>query len=304
MAMRMGRKNQGVYALRPQTAAAQLAPPAGAGEHRRMLHPTSPRSFLNAALRLLALGALAAAAGCASPADAVDGREVVFDSQSYFTVTVDTRREDIELYWRNPETGQPFGGIEALKAWTAGKGRPLAFATNAGIYDREFRPLGLYVEDGKTVVPLNLAHGNPRSGNFSLLPNGVFAVYDDGSAEVRTSEAFRAAGRKPRWATQSGPMLVIDGEINTQFENGSDSMKWRSGVCARTPREVVFAVSRAPVNFHSFARLFRDEIGCRDALFLDGSISQAYTPEAGYTGAPAFMTKPYAGMVAVFPKRR
>ncbi|WP_426287021.1 phosphodiester glycosidase family protein [Luteibacter sp. E-22] len=270
-----------------------------------MLHPLLPRMFSHLALRLLAVGALAGLAiGCADPADALDGRDVVFDSQSYFTVTVNTRREDIELYWRNPDSGQPFGGLEALKTWTAHKGRPLVFATNAGIYDREFKPLGLYVENGKTIVPLNLAHGNPRSGNFSLLPNGVFAVYDDGSAEVRTSEAFRAAGRKPRWATQSGPMLVIDGEINTQFDNGSDSMKWRSGVCARSPHEVIFVVSRAPVNFHSFARLFRDEIGCRDALFLDGTISQAYTPDDGYTGAPAFMTKPYAGMIAVFPKRR
>lgn len=272
--------------------------------HRGMLHPIFPRSFRQAPLRILAAASIAVLAGCAGRADAVDGRDVVFDSQSYFTVTIDTRDQDIELYWRNPDNGQPFGGIEALKTWTAARGRPLAFATNAGIYDRDFRPLGLYVENGKAIVPLNLAHGNPRSGNFSLLPNGVFAIYDDGSAEVRTSEAFRAAGRKPRWATQSGPMLVVDGEINAQFEHGSDSMKWRSGVCARTPHEVVFVVSRAPVNFHSFARLFRDEIGCRDALFLDGTISQAFTPRTGYVGAPAFMTKPYAGMVAVFPKRR
>jgi uncharacterized protein YigE (DUF2233 family) len=270
-----------------------------------MLHPLIPRMLSHVALRLLAVAAVAGLAiGCAEPADAVDGHDIVFDSQSYFTVSVDTRREDIELYWRNPDTGQPFGGLEALKTWTANKGRPLAFATNAGIYDREFKPLGLYVENGKTLVPLNLAHGNPRSGNFSLLPNGVFAVYDDGTAEVRTSDAFRAAGRKPRWATQSGPMLVIDGDINTQFDNGSDSMKWRSGVCAKTPHVVVFVVSRAPVNFHSFARLFRDEIGCHDALFLDGTISQAVTPDDGYVGAPAFMTKPYAGMIAVFPKRR
>ncbi|MDF3982218.1 phosphodiester glycosidase family protein [Luteibacter sp. PPL201] len=269
-----------------------------------MPHPLVPR-MIRIASRLFIVPALVGlAVGCSPAADAVDGHDVVFDSQSYFTVTVDTTRDDIEFYWRNPDTGQPFGGIEALKTWADGKGRPLLFATNAGIYDRDFKPLGLYVENGKTIVPLNLAHGNPRSGNFSLLPNGVFAVYDDGSAEVRTSEAFRAEGRKPRWATQSGPMLVIDGDINTQFDDGSDSMKWRSGVCATSPHEVVFAVSRAPVNFHTFARLFRDRLGCRDALFLDGTISQTFTPTAGYAGAPAFMTKPYAGMVAVFPKKR
>jgi uncharacterized protein YigE (DUF2233 family) len=132
----------------------------------------------------------------------------------------------------------------------------------------------------------------------------VFAVYDDGSVAVTSTEAFRETGRKPRFATQSGPMLVIDGEVNPQFDNGSDSMKWRSGVCALSAHEAVFVVSRAPVNFHSFARLFRDQLGCRDALFLDGTISQVYTPDDGYAGAPAFMTKPYAGIVAVFPKKR
>jgi uncharacterized protein YigE (DUF2233 family) len=269
-----------------------------------MPHPPLSRMTRSLLVRIaIAAGLAATAMGCVAPADAVDSRDLVFDSQSYFAVTVDTRREDIELYWRNPETDQPFSTIDALRTWTSGKGRPLSFATNAGIYDREFKPLGLYVENGKALVPLNLIHGNPRSGNFSLLPNGVFAVYDDGSADVHTSEGFRNAGRKPRWATQSGPMLVIDGEINPQFDNGSDSMKWRSGVCAKTPHEVVFVVSRAPVNFHSFARLFRDEIGCSNALFLDGTISQAFTPDDGYAGAPAFMTKPYAGMIAVFPKR-
>jgi len=269
---------------------------------RRPPLPRFDRTFLLRALTAILV--TASALGCAPAADAVDGQDIVFDSQSYFAVTVDTRQENIELRWRNPDTGQPFGGIEALKTWAAGKGRPLAFATNAGIYDREFKPLGLFVEDGKTIVPLNLVHGNPRSGNFSLLPNGVFAVYDDGSVAVTSTEAFRDAGRKPRFATQSGPMLVIDGEVNPQFDNGSDSMKWRSGVCAKSAHEAVFVVSRAPVNFHSFARLFRDQLGCRDALFLDGTISQAYTPDDGYAGAPAFMTKPYAGIVAVFPKKR
>jgi len=270
-----------------------------------MPHLSFPRFARQILLRSLFVGSLATLAiGCSAPADAVDSRDIVFDSQSYFAVTVDTRQEDIELHWRNPDTDQPFGGIDALKAWTVAKGRKLTFATNAGIYDRDFKPLGLYIENGKTVVPLNLAHGNPRSGNFSLLPNGVFAVYDDGTVDVSTSEAFRDAARKPRWATQSGPMLVIDGEINPQFDNDSGSMKWRSGVCAKSNHEAVFVVSRAPVNFHSFARLFRDELGCRNALFLDGTISQTFTPEEGYAGAPAFMTKPYAGMIAVFPRHR
>ncbi len=119
---------------------------------------------------------------------------------------------------------------------------------------------------------------------------------------MSTSEAFKAAGRSAQWATQSGPMLLIDGKLNEQFINDSSSLKWRSGVCAKTPTEVVFAVSEAPVNFHTFGRLFRDEIGCRNALYLDGSISQIYIDGQGYAGAPAFLVKPYAAIFTVFDK--
>jgi uncharacterized protein YigE (DUF2233 family) len=243
---------------------------------------------------------LAILAGCAPQARALDSEVRAFEGQNYRVVSVDLKREPLTLHWREPESGEPFGDIDSLRLWGEKRGQRLLFAANAGIYDAAFKPLGLYVEDGRTLVPLNMAHGNPASGNFSLLPNGVFAIYPDGQAAVETSAQFKADGRKARWATQSGPMLVIDGKINPAFVHGSDSLKWRSGVCARTPHEVVFAVSEAPVNFHTFARLFRDELGCRDALFLDGTISQFYLDSGGYAGAPAFMVKPYAGMFAVF----
>jgi len=243
---------------------------------------------------------LATLAGCAPQARALDSEVRAFEGQNYRVVSIDLEREPLTLHWREPGSDEPFGTIDSLRQWGESHGRRLLFAANAGIYDASFKPLGLYVENGKTLVPLNMAHGNPASGNFSLLPNGVFAIYPDGRAAVQASAQFKADGRKARWATQSGPMLVIDGRINPAFVHDSDSLKWRSGVCARTPHNVVFAVSEAPVNFHTFARLFRDELGCRDALFLDGTISQFYLDGEGYAGAPAFMVRPYAGMFAVF----
>lgn len=249
----------------------------------------------------LALILLATAAGCTPSASALDSDDVAFEGQNYRVVKLNLKREPLQLYWRNPETGEPFRSIEALRQWGAAHGRQLTFATNAGIYDKQFAPLGLYVENGKTAVPLNLAHGNPASGNFSLLPNGVFAIYPDGHAAVRSSTQFKAEGKPAQWATQSGPMLLIDGQLNDQFIGDSDSVKWRSGVCAITPHDVAFVVSEAPVNFHTFGRLFRDKLSCRDALYLDGSISQLYV-DGEYVGAPAFMVKPYAGIFAVFTK--
>lgn len=238
--------------------------------------------------------------GCSPPAKALDSRELGFAGQNFRVVAIDLRRESLSLHWRDPGNGLPYGDINTLRQWGDAHGQRLLFAANAGIYDRQFAPLGLYVENGKTLVPLNLVRGNPASGNFSLPPNGVFAIYPDGHAAVRTSADFKADGKPARWATQSGPMLLVDGQINPLFIDDSSSLKWRSGVCAKTPHEVVFAVSESPVNFHTFARLFRDKLGCRDALYLDGTISQFYTDGDGYAGAPTFMVKPYAGIFAVF----
>lgn len=253
---------------------------------------------------LLLLVLLTALAGCSRQAQAVDSEERTFESQTFRVVTVDLAREPLTLHWKDPERGQAYGDIETLRQWGQAHDRRLLFAANAGIYDRQFAPLGLYVEDGKTLVPLNLVRGNPAAGNFSIQPNGVFAVYTDGHAAVRTSTDFKADAKQVRWATQSGPMLLIDGKLNDSFVDDSASLKWRSGVCAVTPDKVVFAVSEAPVNFHTFARLFRDELHCRDALYLDGTISQFYVDGEGYAGAPTFMVKPYAGIFAVFTQRK
>jgi uncharacterized protein YigE (DUF2233 family) len=251
------------------------------------------RSLLPALLAALLL------AGCGSRATTTAGHEVQFDGASYRVVRVELRHSALTLHWRDPETGKPFAGIEALRAWGARHGKVLRFAANAGIYDRKGAPLGLYVENGRTLEPLNTAHGNPAAGNFSLRPNGVFMVDKNHHARVLTTADFRSRHPDLELATQSGPMLVIDGAINPNFVPDSTSLKWRSGVCARTPNEVVFAISETPVNFHSFARLFRDRIGCRNALYLDGTISQFYD-HGDYFGPPVFMTKPYAGMFAVF----
>jgi uncharacterized protein YigE (DUF2233 family) len=249
------------------------------------------------------LGTLALLPGCDSQVQPMESHEVMFQGQDFTVVSLDLHREALTLHWKNPDTGQPFGDIQSLREWGAANGKRLMFAANAGIYDQSNAPLGLYVENGKTLVPLNLFHGNPASGNFSIQPNGVFAIYRDGHAAVRPSSEFKADAKQVDWATQSGPMLVIDGKINDQFVHDSNSTKWRSGVCARSPHQVVFAVSEAPVNFHSFAQLFRDKLGCRDALFLDGTISQFYIDGTGYAGAPTFMVKPYAGIFAVFAEQ-
>ena len=248
---------------------------------------------------LVLLGAPVLLSACARATHGVSSHDIAFDNVHFRVVTIDLAKTDLSLHWRDPATGKPFVSIHALQLWGSRHGQRLLFAANAGIYDAHGEPLGLFVENGKALKPLNTAHGDPSAGNFSLLPNGVFAVDASGHATVQTTRAFAESDSNPRLATQSGPMLVINGKINPEFVAGSDSMKWRSGVCAPTPDRVVFAVSTGPVNFHTFASLFRDKLGCRDALYLDGTLSQIYA-NGNYYGAPAFMVKPYAGIFSVF----
>jgi uncharacterized protein YigE (DUF2233 family) len=248
---------------------------------------------------VLLAAAILLPAACADGSQGVASHDVTFENLHFRVVTIDIGKANLSLHWRDPDTGKPFASIHALELWGSRRGQRLLFAANAGIYDAKGEPLGLFVEQGKAVTPLNRAHGDPAAGNFSLLPNGVFAVDAKGHATVQTTSAFARDDIEPRIATQSGPMLVIDGKINPEFVAGSDSLKWRSGVCAPEPDRVVFAVSAGPVNFHTFASLFRDKLGCRDALYLDGTLSQIYAG-GSYYGAPAFMVKPYAGIFAVF----
>jgi uncharacterized protein YigE (DUF2233 family) len=40
-------------------------------------------------------------------------------------------------------------------------------------------------------------------------------------------------------------------------------------------------ISDVPVNFHHFARFFRDHLGVPQALYFDGRVSRLYAPEIG-----------------------
>jgi uncharacterized protein YigE (DUF2233 family) len=212
----------------------------------------------------------------AAAARAGAARRVVHLGAAYDVRVVDVARSELRFYWRD-ERGRPFGSIGALRAHLERKGRTLLFATNAGMYRPDQTPVGLYVEDGRRLVPLDPRRGLP--GNFYLPDNGVFFVAD-GRAGIVESSAYPPLGAGAvRYATQSGPLLVRGGRINPLFEPGSRNLRIRSGVGIVSPDSVVFAISEAPVSFHAFATLFRDALGCRDALFLDGEISLMYVPE-------------------------
>lgn len=144
------------------------------------------------------------------------------------------------------------------------------FAMNGGMYHDDLDPVGLYVEDGAEVAPLQ----RKRSwGNFGLLPNGVFWVDEEGRAGVSETLRFDRERRRVRFATQSGPMLVVEGKLHPKFRRTSDSYKIRNGVGVSRDGRVHFALSHGAVNFWTFATLFRDHLKTENALFLDGTVS-------------------------------
>ncbi len=205
------------------------------------------------------------------PAAAADCRDIGFDGASYTLCEV-AISEDLRLFHSGPDG--VFGSFAKVDAMLATEGRTLGFAMNAGMYHRDLAPVGLYVENGTEVSRLVTSDG---PGNFGLLPNGVFCIGD--TFRVLESRAFKRDAPACRFATQSGPMLVIEGDLHPKLIADSDSTYIRNGVgVAADGSRAIFAISNEAVNFHSFARLFRDELHLSDALYFDGNISRLYAP--------------------------
>jgi uncharacterized protein YigE (DUF2233 family) len=106
----------------------------------------------------------------------------------------------------------------------------------------------------------------------------VFWIGDRAAGVTETSR-YLANPPAARYATQSGPMLVVDGKIHPKIRPNGTSLKIRNGVGACQGGAVVFAVAEEPVTFDAFARLFRDGLDCQNALFLDGSVSSLFAPD-------------------------
>ena len=243
-----------------------------------------------AALGLLALAAghPDARAGPASPC-----APLTYEAVRYTVCRFDAASDDIRVF-HGDASGQPFRSFARLDADLAVRGSALTFAMNAGMYQEDRSAVGLLIVDGQTKRALNRSSW---LGNFYLKPNGVFFV-GDGRAGVMETEAYDKVRLAPRFATQSGPMLVIDGKLHPRFLVDATSKNIRNGVgVSADEKTVVFAISDEPVTFHTFGSLFRDHLKTPNALYLDGSISRLYAPQVGRDD-PGEDMGPIVGVVA------
>ncbi len=191
----------------------------------------------------------------------------------FVTFIINPKKQQLVFYYQNDKQ-ENYKSFLNLKLALEQKQKKLLFATNGGMYKKDHTPQGLFIQNYKTVAPIDT---NSGGGNFYLQPNGIFFISDKNMAHICKTEDFKT-NKKVKYATQSGPMLVIDGEIHPAFVTGSTNINIRNGVGILPNNNVVFAMSKKEINFYDFAKYFKD-LGCKNALYLDGFVSRTYLPE-------------------------
>jgi len=185
--------------------------------------------------------------------------------------------DSVELVWADSK-GKPLRSFPAAAKYLKETGKTPLTLMNGGIFEPGGIPSGLFVQGGKVLRPVN---GREGDGNFYLKPNGIFLIGDQGAAVIATGE-WPLKGVNVRCAVQSGPLLLRRGKVHSRFNAGSKSRLVRNGVGVTKEGEVILVVTdfKSPKlpNLYEFAQLFR-QLGCDDALFLDGDLSQMRSGE-------------------------
>jgi uncharacterized protein YigE (DUF2233 family) len=195
------------------------------------------------------------------------------DDGNIMSYEADTSKHDVMMFWEN-DKGARYGSLGKLATHIESSGIKLKFATNGGMYKKDHSPQGLYIEAGKMLSFMDTDEGN---GNFYLKPNGIFYIDGKEQGFVCKTEDYKPS-ENINYATQSGPMLVIDGKIHPAFKRESTNLNIRSGVGILPNGHVFFAISKKEINFYDFAQYFVSA-GCKNALYLDGFVSRVYCPE-------------------------
>lgn len=208
-------------------------------------------------------------AGLAQPSSKTGTIAYRTNTFDYYRVNLET--DSLAFFWKDDE-GNMLRSLGDLKTFVESKDHHLEFATNGGMYLKDGTPQGLFIQNGQQQVPVDTGDGY---GNFYLKPNGVFMVGSNGAIVVTTKAYLQMTGQTIN-ATQSGPLLLMDGELHPAFNEGSPNKYIRSGIGIIDAQHIVFAISNEPVNFYDFAMLFKEKLNCQNALYLDGAISKMY----------------------------
>ena len=210
-----------------------------------------------------------------TPVWSAECQDFKFQEAPFTACTAKIPEDDIRLFLYD-KTGNIYGQFQKLDNFLKEERLNIIFATNGGMYHADRSPVGMYVENFKKFSPLIISDG---PGNFGLLPNGVFC-FNKKEFMILETEKFARSQIQCQYATQSGPLLVIDGEIHPKFIKNGTSKIVRSGVgISRDGLKAIFLISNQAVNFHHFASTCLDRVEIDNALYLDGNISRLYSPK-------------------------
>lgn len=183
------------------------------------------------------------------------------------------QKQDLRFFWKNA-SGENYGNFQNLKSALEKEGRQLRFAMNGGMYLRDQSPQGLFIENGIQKKKLDTIQEG--YGNFYLQPNGVFYLTNEKKPVICPTSSFQNNGNI-EYATQSGPMLLIEGKYHPKIRKGSPNLHIRNAVGILPNGNLLFAISKEPINFYDLATFFKEK-GCKNALYLDGFVSRTYIP--------------------------
>jgi len=195
---------------------------------------------------------------------------IKIDDDRFHIKIIDTHKEHLAFYWKDDKSNQ-LRSFSNLKNYLVLNQKKLTYAMNGGMYLKDGSPQGLYIENNVILKPLDTIQ--KAFGNFYLQPNGVFGITKNNIPIINTSDKIIVNDLK--YATQSGPMLVIDGALHPAFNQGSKNTHIRNAVGVLPDGKLLFAISKKKINFYDLATFFKNQ-GCKNALYLDGFVSRVY----------------------------
>ncbi len=183
---------------------------------------------------------------------------------------------EVRLFHKD-EFGKIYGTFETLQKQLNKQGEQLIFAANGGRFLPDYSPCGLYLEKGKMIQKLN---PHARSG--------IFYITNDNKPFIVSEKEFKDNGRI-KYATQSLPKLIINKNINPALSATSTSRFIRNGVGILPSGDLLFLITTGEVSIYEFAKMFKEK-KCKDALYLDGAISETYLPQKGLSSTVGYFS--------------
>lgn len=208
----------------------------------------------------------------------VNGHYFTFKGNKYRVFRANQKEHDV-LIWNNPGQGINSTIKNICATLLEKKDTPLMI-TNGGMYMPDFSAQGLLVVNRQKKHEIDTLKTNNKL-NFYLYPNGIFFIDTTGQYGILSTQDYQKkfSTRLPKYATQSGPLLINKGSFNINMSLHSTNDNIRSGVGINGKGELYFLISDTPVNFYDFSIVFSDLFGCKQALYLDGAISKMYINE-------------------------